>query len=251
MPAEPAFHPPDLPDDRSRVELTRLEIQSLRNLEALALTPGRGVNVVLGPNGAGKTSLFDAVSGVVPAEGSVRFRGEELLGLPPHEVVRRGVARTFQLVRTFDGLSAMDNAVAGATFGAGLDDGAARRRAAESLSFVGLADAAEERAGGLTVAGRKRLELARALATDPDLVLIDEIASGLTPAEVNEVAALLGRLRDERGVAVVWIEHVVGAVMGAVDRVVVLSGGRTIAEGPPETVRGDSAVEEAYLGDPA
>jgi len=230
----------------------RVTFGGVAAVDGVDLDVGEGELVgLIGPNGAGKTSLFDAVSGVVPAEGSVRFRGEELLGLAPHEVVRRGVARTFQLVRTFDGLSAMDNAVAGATFGAGLDDSSARRRAEESLSFVGLADAADERAGGLTVAGRKRLELARALATDPDLVLVDEIASGLTPAEVEEIAALLGRLRDERGVAVVWIEHVVGAVMGAVDRVVVLSRGRVIADGPPGAIREDPAVEEAYLGDPA
>lgn len=230
----------------------RVTFGGVAAVDGVDLTVEEGELVgLIGPNGAGKTSMFDAISGTTAAEGSVRFRGEELLGLAPHEVVRRGVARTFQLVRTFDGLSAADNAIAGATFGAGLGDRAARRRAEEALSFVGLAASADDRAGGLTVADRKRLELARALATDPKLVLVDEIASGLTPAEVDDISALLGQLREERGVAVIWIEHVVGAVMETVDRVVVLSGGRMIAEGRPEAVREDPAVAEAYLGDPA
>jgi branched-chain amino acid transport system ATP-binding protein len=235
-----------------RVRDLRVSFGGLVAVDGVSLDVGEAELVgLIGPNGAGKTTLFGAVAGVHDAEGSVRFRGTELLGRPPHEIVRRGVARTFQIVRTFDDLSALENVLAGATFGAGQRGTAAEERAREALAFVGLEEAADDRAGSLTVAGRKRLELARALATDPELLLLDELAGGLTPAEAEALSGTVARLRDERGVSVVWIEHVVGAVLGTVDRVVVLNGGRTLADGPPEAVREDPAVVEAYLGDPA
>jgi branched-chain amino acid transport system ATP-binding protein len=209
---------------------------------------------LIGPNGAGKTTLFNSISGVyTPDEDSeVRFDGNDLTGAAPHVVARQGVVRTFQIVRVFGEMSVLENVAVGASFGREgerLGREAAEEAGRDALEFVGLADKADQRADSLTIAEQKQLELARALATEPRLVMLDEIASGLTPSEIGELSDLIRRIRDERGVSVFWIEHIMEAIMGTVDRIIVLDSGQKIAEGTPEEIRSNRRVTEAYLGD--
>jgi branched-chain amino acid transport system ATP-binding protein len=210
---------------------------------------------LIGPNGAGKTTLFDTISGVHRADGdaTIRFDGIDLAGRPPHIVSRSGLVRTFQIVRVFGEMSVLENAVTGATFGS--DDppsrAAAEDRAIETLEFVGLGAKRDAPAATLTVAEQKRLELARALATDPKLVMLDELASGLTPGEIDEISGVIRRIRDEQGISVFWIEHIMDAIMGTADRIIVLSNGRKIAAGTPAEIRANEEVTEVYLGNEA
>jgi branched-chain amino acid transport system ATP-binding protein len=209
---------------------------------------------LIGPNGAGKTTLFNTISGIYTPDdgGSIRFQGAELTGKEPHLVAREGLVRTFQIVRVFTEMSVLDNATIGASFGEGADSPdreEAERRGRETLEFVGLAAQADKQADRLTIAEQKQLELARALSTEPDLVMLDEIASGLAPSEIEELSALIGRLRDERGISVFWIEHIVDAIMGTVDRVIVIESGAKIAEGAPREIQTDERVLKAYLGE--
>ena len=214
---------------------------------------GRGEIVgLIGPNGAGKTTLFNTITGVLdPEEGSeITFNGEDLLTLDTHEIARSGVLRTFQIVRVFGEMTVLENAAAGALFGTdeSISQEAAQRRGREALAFVGLEDKADMEAKNLPIAQQKQLELARTVASDPDLVLLDEIASGLTPGEIEELSNTIRRLRDDRDISVFWIEHIMDAIMGTADRIIVLKSGRKIAEGTPEEIRNDEAVTEAYLG---
>lgn len=206
---------------------------------------------LIGPNGAGKTTLFNAINGVHrPRAGRIVFSGEDITGLPPYRVARRGIARAHQIVRPLNDLSVIANVTVGACFGRerlGLAE--ARRVAEEVLGSLGLADKTEELASKLNVAQKKRLELARALAARPRLLLADEVLAGLNPQEVSDMLAHFRRIRGE-GVSVIMIEHLMHAVMNVSDRVVVLDSGRKIAEGPPEEVANDPAVISAYLGDP-
>jgi branched-chain amino acid transport system ATP-binding protein len=158
--------------------------------------------------------------------------------------------RTFQIVRVFGEMTVFENALAGAMFGTeeSVSREEAEERARGALEFVGLADSADVEAGSLPIAKQKQLELARTVASQPDLLLLDEIASGLTPAEIEELSDTIRRLRDERGISVFWIEHIMDAIMGTADRIIVLSSGRKIADGTPEEIRNDEAVTEAYLG---
>ena len=202
---------------------------------------------LLGPNGAGKTTLFSCVSGYLrPDAGRVRFDGHDVTRRSPSELARRGLVRTFQVVRVFRALSALDNVVVGALL---RERGVARarERAREVLEQVGLQSRADVRARDLTMADRKRLELARALATRPRMLLLDEVMSGLTPREVADAVALVRRLRDT-GITIVLVEHVLEVVMPLAERVVVLDHGRKIAEGDPKDVARERAVVEAYLG---
>jgi len=205
---------------------------------------------LIGPNGAGKTTLFNLVTGLtLPTGGSVSFLDREITRLDPASRCRLGIARTFQLVRPFPGLTVLQNVAVGRIYG---HRPAASRRAAEAesesiLDVVGLADRPHLLARHLTLVDRKRLELARALATHPRLLLLDELLAGLNPTEVLNAMELVRRIRAD-GTTVIMVEHLVKAVFGLSDRVVVLNAGQKIAEGPPSAVATDRRVVDAYLG---
>lgn len=207
---------------------------------------------LIGPNGAGKTTLFNVINGVYPPdEGRVVFRGQDITGRKPYEVAHLGLARTHQIVKPLRELTVLENVMVGACFGgAGMGLAEARRVAEEVLDFVGLADRADQLAGSLNVAQKKRLELARALASRPALLLLDEVLAGLNPVEISQMVDTVRRIRGQ-GVTIIMIEHVMHAVMNVSDRVLVLDYGELIAEGTPEEVSRDERVIEAYLGDPA
>jgi branched-chain amino acid transport system ATP-binding protein len=214
---------------------------------SFAVEPGEIVGLI-GPNGAGKTTLFHLISGLVaPDDGDIRLAGASTLGLRPHDVCRRGLARTFQIVKPFPRLTVLENVRVGALLRAP-SFAAASVRAAEVLAFVGLGELADRPAHGLTLAARKRLELARALATSPRLLLLDEVMAGLNPTETERIIDLC-RAINARGVALLLIEHVMRAVMALSRRVVVLSQGQVIAAGPPATIARHPRVVEAYLGE--
>jgi branched-chain amino acid transport system ATP-binding protein len=216
------------------------------------ITEGELVGLI-GPNGAGKTTLFNTITGVLPPEAgsSVQFGGEDIVDLEPEEITHQGLVRTFQIVRVFEEMSVFENVIAGATFGTGERPGrkVAEQRAIDVLSFLGLDDKKNKEADSLPLAQKKQLELARALATQPDMVMLDEIASGLTPTEVEELSDTIRRIRDERGIAILWIEHIVDAIMNITDRILVLNNGQLIADGTPDKIKNDEKVINAYLGD--
>jgi branched-chain amino acid transport system ATP-binding protein len=206
---------------------------------------------VIGPNGAGKTTLFSLIAGSIPpTSGTVRLGERVISGLPAHRAVHAGVVRTHQIVRPFANLTVLENVMVGAIYGKRGPTGA-RDRALEVMQFVGLADRASQLPPGLTLAGRKRLELARALATEPRVLLLDEVIAGVNPAEAQQMAELIRNVRKMRGLSIIMIEHVMPAVMSLSDRVIVLDAGKKISEGKPQDVVRDPKVVAAYLGDSA
>ena len=207
---------------------------------------------LIGPNGAGKSTLFNLINGVVaPDRGRVMLRGIDITGMAPYRVARQGLARTHQIVQPLAGMSVLENCTVGACFGReNLPLARARELAREMVAFVGLEDRLSTPASQLTIAEKRRLELARALAGQPILLLLDEVLAGLNPTEIERMIGVIRMIR-ERGVAILIIEHLMQAIMGLSDKIVVLSSGRKLAEGAPIAVAHDPAVIEAYLGDPA
>lgn len=218
-------------------------------VDRLSLTVEQGSIVgLIGPNGSGKTTFFNLVTGVFrPDGGQVLFKGREITGLRPHRIARLGIGRTFQIPAPFVKMTVLDNVAVG-TFARTPTMAAARRKAQEILEFVGLAPKASELVSRVTLEDRKRLELARALATEPDLLLLDEVMAGLNPAEVQAAVALVRAIRD-RGVTVMVVEHVMDAILSLCEHIVVLDSGRKIAEDRPDRIVSNEAVIRAYLGE--
>jgi branched-chain amino acid transport system ATP-binding protein len=215
---------------------------------SLALQAGEIVGLI-GPNGAGKTTLVNLITGVIPpSAGEIRYRGERIDGLPANQIACRGIARTFQIVQPFPRMTVLDNVAGGALFAGGMVNiRAAREQAMEHLRFTGLGSLADRPASTLTLANRKRLELAKSLATNPRLLLLDEVNAGLNTIEIEAALALI-RAIAERGITILLIEHMMKVVLSATTRVVVLHHGELIADDPPEQVLRDPRVIEAYLG---
>jgi len=223
----------------------------------------REIFALIGPNGAGKSTVFNVITGLYrPSRGRITLGDDDLLALAPHQIARRGVARTFQNTEVFRQLTALDNVligrhthlragvIRGALWlpGVGREEALAREAALALLARLGLGDVAGVEAGSLPLGAQKRLEIARALAAEPRLLLLDEPAGGLNPTETQTLMAVIRRIRDESGLTIVVVEHDMELVMGISDRVAVLDHGRKIAEGRPGEIASDAAVVEAYLG---
>jgi branched-chain amino acid transport system ATP-binding protein len=230
------------------VEDVSMQFGGLLALDQASLTVEAGaITALIGPNGAGKTTLFAIVAGFQrPTQGCIRYGGRVITGEPPHALARRGIARTFQIVQPFAGLSVRENIAVGAHL---RHRSRAKALATAGLvaSMVGLGALLDRPAAALTVAGSKRLELARALATEPRLLLLDEVLAGLNPSEIREMVPVIRAIAD-RGVTILMIEHVMQAVMSLAEHVHVLAEGRIIAHGAPQTITRDPRVIEAYLG---
>ena len=221
----------------------------LTAVSRVSLVVGAGEIVgLIGPNGAGKTTVFHLLSGFqTPTEGAIRFKGVSVVGARPHAICRRGLARTFQIVQPFVNLTVLENVMVGA-FNRTDEVAAARSHALEVLDFVGLGARRDALARELTLPDRKRLEMARGLATRPELLLLDEVMSGLNPTEIEAIIGLIRRIHAQ-GVSLLIIEHVMRAIMALSERIVVLHHGEKIAEGEPAAVARDRRVVEAYLGE--
>ncbi len=220
----------------------------LRAVAAVDLdVPAGSITALIGPNGAGKTTLFAIIAGfIAPDAGGVRFQGTDITGWRPDRIAQSGMVRTFQIAQPFAGLTVMENIRVGAFLRTG-DPRAAEAKAREVGVSLGLAAFLDRPAAALTVAGRKRLEVARALATGPSLLLLDEVMAGLNPAEINDIVAMIRGVRDA-GVTILLIEHIMQAVTALAERVHVLAEGAVIAVGTPREIAGDPRVIEAYLG---
>jgi branched-chain amino acid transport system ATP-binding protein len=206
---------------------------------------------LIGPNGSGKSTTFNLIAGTLrPSAGAIRFEGSEIGGLAAHTICRRGIGRTFQIPRPFRKLSLMENVALAASYGdaGGISRAEAQSRAEEALALVGLSTDPSAATDGLGAAALKKLELARALATKPRLLLADESLGGLDSAEMGHAAALLESIRSRMGITIVWVEHIMGVLMRIVDRVIVLDHGEKIFDGAPSAAAVDPRVTEVYLG---
>ena len=224
-------------------------VQALENVD-LTVEAGSIVGLI-GPNGAGKTTLFNILAGAFPpSAGEVLFNGEPITGMPAYRICRKGIARTFQVTRPFGEMTCLENvAVAVVNRRPGCPRAQWETLAKESLAAVGLDAFADMAAKHLNVIQKKRLEIARSLATEPQLLMLDEVLGGLNTQEIQDAIGFIRRLRDERKLTVFWIEHVMGAIMQATETVIVLDQGRVLMEGPPSAVVADERVIHAYLGE--
>jgi branched-chain amino acid transport system ATP-binding protein len=231
------------------VERVTKSFGGVRAVSEVSFNLGEGELIgVMGPNGSGKTTLFNLITGALrPDAGHIRLQGRDITGWRPHRVCGAGIARTFQLVRPFPGLTALDNVRVGLLYGRARDPRHVAADAERLLTLVGLEGKTFRRAAELTLMDKKRLELARALATSPHLLLLDELMAGLNPAETETAMALIRRLQSE-GVTLLLVEHIVWALMALSQRIIVLSAGEKIAEGRPDAIAADATVVEVYLG---
>lgn len=207
---------------------------------------------LIGPNGAGKTTLFNTISGVYkPDRGDIWFNERNITGLRTSAICHEGLVRTFQIVRTFDESTVFENVLTGAMFGSGESQtrSEASKKAESVLEFLELEGYTDQHASQLPIAQRKLVELARGVACDPDLLMIDEMGAGLTPAELDQLVETIERIRDELDISILWIEHVMEAIFESTDRILVLHKGSLISRGTPEDIKADDQVIEAYLGD--
>jgi branched-chain amino acid transport system ATP-binding protein len=206
---------------------------------------------LIGPNGAGKTTIFNVITGIYsPSAGMIRFKGKSILGMRPDRICQRGVARTFQMVSIFPSMTTLENVLVGAIYGGNCRGKEAFDEALGCLELFNLIDVKDIASANLTYSGRKLVEIARAVASRPDLVLLDEPLSGLNPTETERIMTVIRMIRDTRGVSIIWIEHKTDAIFNLCDRVIVLDYGEKIAEGCPEAVAADRKVVEAYIGEP-
>ena len=220
------------------------------NKVSFELTQGEILGLI-GPNGSGKSTTFNVIAGLYqPSEGAIELNGQSIAGLAAHEICRKGLARTFQIPRPFRKLGILENTVLAAYYGAStpVTRAQAEARAVDALKLIGLPFNADARVDGLGAAGLKKLEMARALATQPRLLLADESLGGLDETEMAAAAQMLRRIRDERAVTIIWVEHIMGVLMKVIDRCIVLDHGEVIAQGSPSEVTRNPKVVEVYLG---